>query len=254
MGTQGGLTAGRDPATMRWWTGSPGQLPLNAVCGVPSAPLPITYIPRTPRFRHNRGIVERSTGVEISCLTSWTLPRRWDRASALPATARNPASSSPGKDDGGVYASVMHTNTLHRKSFRRLQADSSTRDSGSVAGTMGLAACQEAGHNRKGSSMRRYIPHIPRKQYGPEIRLAHNFCPGPYGNPGQDRSFGDGGFRYWITDEPLESTNEHQCFCGWSCGSFGTTHYGTVAYIDENGTRKTPFHDQVIAAIEAAQS
>ena len=80
--------------------------------------------------------------------------------------------------------------------------------------------------------MKRYIPGLPRKDYAPDVRLVHNFYPGPLDDPGRERGYGMGGFRYWVTDEP---GNDQRCYCGWEAGSFGQVHYGTTSYIDSSG-------------------
>ena len=60
----------------------------------------------------------------------------------------------------------------------------------------------------------------------------HNFYPGPHDDPGADRRIGEDGFRIWVTDEPIERTNEHRCYCGWLNGR---EHYGTLSTIDQFG-------------------
>jgi len=82
--------------------------------------------------------------------------------------------------------------------------------------------------------MNRYLDRTPKKDYPPNVRLVHNFFPGPPNDPGQDRPFGERGFRAWVTDEdPLPT--ERQCFCGW----LGRPHFGTVSVILDNGTPDT---------------
>jgi hypothetical protein len=82
--------------------------------------------------------------------------------------------------------------------------------------------------------MIRYLPRAPKREYPPDVRLVHNFYPGPHSDPGRDRAVGVGGFRVWITDEPIsrETGNERRCYCGWLGGR---EHYGTVGYVDEKG-------------------
>jgi hypothetical protein len=77
--------------------------------------------------------------------------------------------------------------------------------------------------------MRRYLSRTPKRQYPPDVRLLHNFYPGPHNDPGRDRAVGLNGFRIWITDEP---GNDRRCYCGWLDGR---EHHGTVGYVDEDG-------------------
>jgi hypothetical protein len=86
---------------------------------------------------------------------------------------------------------------------------------------------------RKGHDMRRYLPTAPKQDCSEEVRLVHNFYPGPHDDPGRDRPVGLGGFRIWITDEP--NPNERRCCCGWLAA--GREHQGTVGYVDEHGVR-----------------
>jgi hypothetical protein len=53
--------------------------------------------------------------------------------------------------------------------------------------------------------MHRYLSSLPKREYPPEVRLVHNFYPGPLDDPGRDRPLREGGFRVWITDEPPEA-------------------------------------------------
>lgn len=50
--------------------------------------------------------------------------------------------------------------------------------------------------------MMRYLPRAPKREYPADVRLVHNFHPGPPDDPGRDREVGLSGFRIWITDEP----------------------------------------------------
>jgi len=85
--------------------------------------------------------------------------------------------------------------------------------------------------------MRRYLSGVP-KQFPEGVRLVHNFYPGPRDDPGRHRSLRQGGFRAWITDEPSGSHGvEHRCFCGWLDGR---EHYGTRAWVDEDGELQHP--------------
>ena len=49
--------------------------------------------------------------------------------------------------------------------------------------------------------MLRYLARAPQREYPPDVRLVHNFYPGPHVDPGRDRPVGLNGFRGWITDE-----------------------------------------------------
>ena len=49
--------------------------------------------------------------------------------------------------------------------------------------------------------MRRYLSRAPKKDYPADVRIVHNFVPGPPDDPGADRVVSLGGFRVWITDE-----------------------------------------------------
>jgi len=81
--------------------------------------------------------------------------------------------------------------------------------------------------------MHRYLPRAPKREYAPDVRLVHNFYPGPRDDPGRDRKVGLNGFRCWIIDEPPGTYgDEHRCHCGWLDGR---EHYGTVGYVDEHG-------------------
>jgi hypothetical protein len=83
--------------------------------------------------------------------------------------------------------------------------------------------------------MRRYLARAPKKEYPANVRLVHNFYPGPLDDPGRERTVGEGGFRVWITGEPKGSYgNERRCHCGWLDGR---EHYGTVHVIDAHGER-----------------
>ncbi len=79
--------------------------------------------------------------------------------------------------------------------------------------------------------MKRYLSQIPRKQYPPDVRLVHNFFPGPAHDPGASRVVSDGGFRIWVTDESPPEL-EQRCYCGWLGGR---EHYGTVGIVNEDG-------------------
>jgi hypothetical protein len=108
--------------------------------------------------------------------------------------------------------------------------------------------------------MRRYLAHAPRRAYSPDVRLVHNFYPGPRDDPGRDRKVNLNGFRVWITDEPPGSRaptyftdvfdagdgSEHRCFCGWLDGR---EHYGTVGYVDERGN--VTWRGEVVSARES---
>ena len=86
--------------------------------------------------------------------------------------------------------------------------------------------------------MMRYLSHLPKKEYPAGIRIVHNFYPGPLDDPGRDRPLREGGFRVWITDEPIGSYgDERRCYCGWLDGR---EHYGTVRVIDADGKRQPP--------------
>ena len=61
----------------------------------------------------------------------------------------------------------------------------------------------------------------------PGTRVVHNFPPGR-----PDRAYADGGFRYWVTDEP----QGHRCYCGWNDDG---EHFGTVRWVDADGQRRT---------------
>jgi len=49
--------------------------------------------------------------------------------------------------------------------------------------------------------MRCYLARAPKREYPPEVRLVHDFYPGPHDDPGRDREVGLNGFPGWITDE-----------------------------------------------------
>ena len=80
--------------------------------------------------------------------------------------------------------------------------------------------------------MRRYLPRTPKRKDPPDVRLVHNFYPGPRVDPGRDREIHLDGFRIWITDELPRSRpptfftdvfdagdgTEHRCYCGWLDG------------------------------------
>ncbi len=78
--------------------------------------------------------------------------------------------------------------------------------------------------------MLRYLSKTPKKEYPADVRIVHNFCPGPHNDPGRDRVVGLDGFRVWVTDEPNE--NAKRCYCGWLDGR---EHYGTAGRIDAEG-------------------
>lgn len=42
--------------------------------------------------------------------------------------------------------------------------------------------------------MRRYLSGIPRKEYPADVRIVHNFYPGPADDPGADRQINVDGF------------------------------------------------------------
>jgi hypothetical protein len=47
--------------------------------------------------------------------------------------------------------------------------------------------------------VREYLSKTPKpRDYADEIRLVHNFPPGPKDDPGRDREFGLDGFRAWV--------------------------------------------------------
>lgn len=75
--------------------------------------------------------------------------------------------------------------------------------------------------------MHRYLTRAPKREYPEDVRIVHNFYPGPRDDPGRDRMLGLDGFRVWVTDEPNE--NERRCHSGWLGGR---EHYGTVAVIE----------------------
>jgi hypothetical protein len=72
--------------------------------------------------------------------------------------------------------------------------------------------------------VKRYVSKAPQRDYPEDVRIVHNFYPGPHDDPGRDRPLREGGFRVWITDEPTRGTNERRCYCGWLDGR---EHYGT---------------------------
>src|SRR5689334_3452444 len=78
--------------------------------------------------------------------------------------------------------------------------------------------------NQGAENMWKYLNRRPKRELAPGVRLVHNFYPGPDDDPGRDREVGEGGFRIWVTDKPIEQTNERRCACGW----LGREHYGTV--------------------------
>lgn len=82
----------------------------------------------------------------------------------------------------------------------------------------------------------RNLARSPKLDYPEGVRIVHNFYPGPHDDPGRDRTLGVGGFRVWVTDEPLGTygKNERRCYCGWLDGR---EHYGTRTTIDANGKR-----------------
>jgi hypothetical protein len=80
--------------------------------------------------------------------------------------------------------------------------------------------------------MRRYLKKKPTREYPPEVRIVHNFYPGPLDDPGRNRTLGSDGFRAWITDEPYSHWAGRPCYCGWLDGR---EHYGTQWVIDAEG-------------------
>lgn len=80
--------------------------------------------------------------------------------------------------------------------------------------------------------MRRYLNAVP-ADLPEDVRLVHNFPPGPADDPGRDRKINLNGFRVWITDEPNGSYgNERRCHCGWLDGR---EHYSTRQAVEEAG-------------------
>jgi hypothetical protein len=78
--------------------------------------------------------------------------------------------------------------------------------------------------------MKQYRVKTLTKKHSHGTRIVHNFYPGPPDDPGRDRSYANGGFRYWITDEPSEG--EQRCYCGWLDGR---ERYGTVGFVNSEG-------------------
>jgi hypothetical protein len=64
--------------------------------------------------------------------------------------------------------------------------------------------------------MLRYLSRTPVRGCPSDVRLVHNFYPGPHDDPGADRMVGLDGFRIWVTDEP---GNDTRCHCGWMAES-----------------------------------
>ena len=90
--------------------------------------------------------------------------------------------------------------------------------------------------------MKRYLSSPPKKEYPEDVRLVHNFYPGPCDDPGADRPVNEGGFRVWITDEELGF--DRRCYCGWL---EGREHYGTNAAVDADGRHSKIERGNVVA-------
>lgn len=64
---------------------------------------------------------------------------------------------------------------------------------------------------------------------GPGERVVHNF-------PAHGRAFGVDGFRYWVELADVDDRAPRiRCHCDWT--SKVPEHYGTRAYVDEQGVQ-----------------